>query len=216
MQNGPVTITDVITPATDYDLVSLCDVKGDLGVTTTADDAYLKRRIAELSSAAMQYMNRTLQVETVRDRFWPQRDPYPWQLPGGAMPLQLSRWPIAGPTVVTENETALVEDEDYVVDAERGQLSRMFAVDTYVTRWATLPIIVEYAAGFDPIPPEISGAISRSVRAQYLGRTRDPAIKSQSAAGIYAATYLSGGAMSGPFTPDVLAVFDAYRIPVVA
>ena len=71
-------------------------MKGDLGITTTTDDAYLQRRIDELSRAARQYMNRTLQMETVRDQFWPQRDPYPWQVPGGAMPLQLSRWPIVG------------------------------------------------------------------------------------------------------------------------
>ena len=89
---GPVAISSVITPADSYDLITLDEVKDDLNISSTADDAYLQRRITELSAVARQYMNRTLQVEAVRDQFWLQRDPYPWQLPGGAMPLQLSRW----------------------------------------------------------------------------------------------------------------------------
>ena len=218
--NAAVTITSVLEAADSYDLVTLDEVKDDLNVATTTDDAYLQRRITELSSAAQQYMNRVLPIESVRDQFWAQRDPYPWQLPGGNMPLQLSRWPIVSIASVVENGIALIEDEDYVVDAVRGQLTRMFSIDPYPTRWTTLPITVEYSAGFDPIPPEVSGAMSRGVKGQYLARTRDPAIKSQSAAGIYAASYTTGaggGAQGGGlFPPDVLAVFDNYRVPVIA
>jgi hypothetical protein len=215
---GPVVISSVITPADDYDLVTLEDVKGDLNITTTTDDDYLQRRITEMSQVARQYMNRTLQVETVRDQFWLQRDPYPWQLPGGAMPLQLSRWPVIAVALLTENDIELVEGTDFVIDAEVGQLTRMLAADPYPTRWRTLPITVEYSAGFDPIPPDVSGAVSRAVKSQYMGRSRDPAIKSQSAAGIYAASYIQGGAgaSGGVMTPDVYGVLDGYRIPVIA
>jgi hypothetical protein len=215
---GPVAITTVLQAADSYDLISLCDLKGDLGVTTTADDAYLQRRITEMSQVARQYMNRTLQVETVRDQFWLQRDPYPWQLPGGAMPLQLSRWPVIAVTLLSEDDIELVEGTDFVVDAEVGQLTRMLAADPYPTRWRTLPITVEYSAGFDPIPADVSGAVSRAVKGQYLGRSRDPAIKSQSAAGIYAASYntQSGGAYGGVLTPDVYGILDGYRVPVIA
>jgi hypothetical protein len=215
--NGPVTITTVLEAAESYDLATLDDVKGDLGITTTTDDAYLQRRIAEMSQVARQYMNRTLQVETVRDQFWLQRDPYPWQVPGGAMPLQLSRWPVVAVTLLVENDIELVEGTDFVVDAEVGQLTRMVAADPYPSLWKTLPITVEYSAGFEPIPPDVSGAVSRAVKGQYMGRSRDPAIKSQSAAGIYTASYIQGGAgAAGVLTPDVYGVLDGYRIPVIA
>jgi hypothetical protein len=333
--NSSVAITSIIEAADDYDLVTLQDVKDDLGITVTTDDAYLERRITELSAVAQHYMNRTLQMETVRDQFWPQRDPYPWQLPGGVMPLQLSRWPIAGavagsalapppapdlsqtaggasdapqtffvvttyvtvegetlpspeasisvdagalltvgppPTAVDsalrpaigwnvyvgltqgaearqngqaplpmdapftlpaapvtglspppatsvfENSRALIEGTDYLVDAVRGHLTRQGAIEPYPVRWLTLPIVVQYAAGFDPIPPDVSGTLSRAVKALYMSRMRDPAIKSQSAAGIYAASYSSAkdpgaGAL---LPPDAYAVLDGYRVPVIA
>lgn len=333
--NGPVAITSIIEAADSYDLVSLCDVKGDLGITTTTDDAYLQRRITELSSAAQQYMNRTLQMETVRDQFWPQRDPYPWQLPGGAMPLQLSRWPIIGAiagsalapppapdlsqtsggasdapqtcfvvttyvtvegetlpspeasvsvdagallmvgpppaavdgalrtaigwnvyvgitqgaearqngqaplpmdapftlpaapvtgispppaTSVSENSIMLVEGTDFLVDNVRGQLTRQANIEPYPARWLALPIIVQYAAGYPVVPPDVSGAMSRAVKALYMARTRDPAIKSQSAAGIYAASYTAAkdAGVGALFPPDVYGVLDGYRVPVIA
>jgi hypothetical protein len=213
--NGPVTISTVLEAAESYDLVTLDDVKGDLGITTTTDDPYLQRRIEELSRVARQYMNRTLQIETVRDQFWLQRDPYPWQIPGGAMPLQLSRWPVIAVTLVTEDDIELGEGTDFVIDAEVGQLTRILPIDPYPARWQTLPITVEYSAGYDPIPPDVAGAVSRAVKGQYMGRMRDPAVKSQSAAGIYAASYLSG-ATGGVLTPDVYGVLDGYRIPVIA
>ncbi len=333
--NGPVAITSVIEAADDYDLIDLETVKDDLNITTDDADDYLQRRIDELSRAARLYMNRTLQMETLRDSFWPQRDPYPWQLPGGNMPLQLSRWPICGsiarsalapppaPTLaeatggsspapqtyfvvttyvtiegetlpspeasfsvdagalltvgapppaadsalhpaigwnvyvgtapgaealqttapllmgapftydptatppvaispppatsVSENGTALLEGTDYLVDNVHGHLTRLFSIDLYPKRWATLPITVEYTAGYPVIPPDVSGAISRAVKAQYMARLRDPAIKSQSAAGIYAASYISpSGASGGVLTPDVYGVLDGYRVPVIA
>ena len=215
---GSVAISSVITPADSYDLITLDEVKDDLNISSTADDAYLQRRITELSAVARQYMNRTLQVEAVRDQFWLQRDPYPWQLPGGAMPLQLSRWPVIEVALLIENDIELVEGTDFVVDTEVGQLTRMLPADPYPTRWRTLPITIEYSAGYDPIPPDVSGAVSRAVKNQYMGRLRDPAIKSQSAAGIYAASYIQAGAgaTAGVLTPDVYGVLDGYRVPVIA
>jgi len=60
--------------------------------------------------------------------------------------------------------------------------------------------------------------VSRAVKNQYMGRLRDPAIKSQSAAGIYAAAYIQAGAgaTAGVLTPDVYGVLDGYRVPVIA
>lgn len=331
--NGPVTITSVIEAADDYDFIDLATVKDDLGITVTTDDAYLQRRIDEVSRVARQYMNRTIQMETVRDEFWAQREAYPWQLPGGVMPLQLSRWPVVGmcarssllpppapvlgqtpdptsaapggtffavityltvegetlpspeasfsvnpgnfltiapppaaedlvgnpaigwnayagaaagaeqlqnlpsafnsmsapfvlsngppavalapppATSVSENGTKLVEGTDYLVDAVHGHLTRLFSGDVYPTRWSTLPITVIYAAGYPVVPDDIAGAVSRAVKALYMARNRDPAVKSQTAAGIYSATYIQNAEL---LTPDVYGSLDAYRVPVIA
>jgi hypothetical protein len=333
--NGPVTITSILEAASDYDLIDLQTVKDDLGLAASTDDAYLQRRIDEISIAARQYMNRTIQMETVRDEFWAQREAYPWQLPGGAMPLQLSRWPVVGmtarsslaappapvlsqtaggassapqtlfavityltvegetlpspeasltvgagflltiappppaadyignpaigwnayvgaaagaealqngqaflpmgapftfsgtpatavvapppATVVSENGRVLVEGADYLVNVKHAQLTRLFTGDLYPTRWSTLPITVQYAAGYPIVPPDISGAVSRAVKGLYMGRLRDPAIKSQSAVGIYSASYIAAaGTAGGVLTPDVYGVLDGYRVPVIA
>lgn len=213
--SAPAVITEILTPAASLDLVALLDVKGDLGLLTTEDDLYLQRRVTEMSLAARQYMNRTLPVETLRDSFWPQRDPYPWQIPGGVFPLQLSRWPlVAPPSLVTENGATLVAGTDYRADLGLGQLTRIrSALDPYPKPWDALPIVVEYAAGFAPIPADVAGAVSRAIKAQYFARARDPAIKSQSVSGVYAATYLSGG---GLLPADVCAALDNYRVPVIA
>ena len=213
---APIAITEILTPAASFDLVTLAAVRDDLGLATSEDDLYLSRRVAEMSLAARQYMNRTLPVETLRDSFWPQRDPYPWQLPGVVSPLQLSRWPlVSSPSLVTENGVTLVSGTDYLADLERGQLTRVSGADAWPRAWDALPIIVEYSAGFASIPADVSGAVSRAVKAQYFARMRDPAIKSQSASGVYAATYMTPPRGGGLLSADVCAALDNYRVPVV-
>ena len=51
-----------------------------------------------------------------------------------------------------------------------------------------------------------------------MARSRDPAIKSQSAAGIYAASYITAkdAGAGALFPPDVYGVLDGYRVPVIA
>lgn len=83
-----------------YDLIDLATVKSIMGgisaVANGSADAALKLFITQASSAIRKYCNRTFQIQTYQDLYWSKRDPYPWQLPSGAMPLQLSEWPIAG------------------------------------------------------------------------------------------------------------------------
>ncbi len=102
------TITTVLVPATvaacdgpstanPYDLTDLATVKDELSLSTTdtSNDAFLSRAITQVSTAISKYCNRVFAVEAVQDQIFIQQDPYPWQVPGGVYPLQLSRWPLA-------------------------------------------------------------------------------------------------------------------------
>ena len=107
-----------------YDLTDLATAKDELGIPTldSSRDPFLTRGISQISSAIATYCNRVFQVETVKDEAYPDRDAYPWQVPGGVAPLQLSRWP------VLSTVTALVT----TADAPTGSTSFTFASTTGV------------------------------------------------------------------------------------
>ena len=89
-------VTTVLVPATSYDLTTLATIKDDLAIPAadTSSDATLARFITEQSALVAQYCNRVFPVETVRDTFFLDRDPYPYQVTGMLSELQLTRWPV--------------------------------------------------------------------------------------------------------------------------
>lgn len=103
------TITTVLvpacaeSPASPYDLTDLPTVKDELSIPDddTSKDSFLSRAITQASAAIASYCNRVFAVEALQDQLYIQRDPYPYQVPGGIYPLQLSRWPVASSAVVS-------------------------------------------------------------------------------------------------------------------
>lgn len=89
-------------PAGPYDLTDLATVHDELSLvsTDTGNDAFLSRGITQSSTVIANYCNRVFPVEAVQDQFYIQQDPFPWQVPGGVYPLQLSRWPLVNSTPV--------------------------------------------------------------------------------------------------------------------
>jgi hypothetical protein len=89
-------ITTVLSPAASYNLIDLPTVHDEMQIpaTDTSNDAWLNRGIAQVSRAIANYCNRVFPVETVQDLCYPERDAYPYQVPGGVRALQLRRWPI--------------------------------------------------------------------------------------------------------------------------
>lgn len=89
-------------PAGAYDLTDLATVHDELSIPVldTSNDAFLQRAITQASSAIVTYCNRPFAVEAIQDQVYIQQDAYPFQVPGGFDPLQLSRWPLANATVV--------------------------------------------------------------------------------------------------------------------
>jgi hypothetical protein len=102
MAPGPARIVSVVTPAAALfeggqaiDLVALADVKLELNLTETNDDAWLAKTITRLSAAANAFCQRVLVEQTYFEQIWPFRDAYPWQSPTRTMPLQAGLWPLA-------------------------------------------------------------------------------------------------------------------------
>src|SRR5205085_640541 len=86
--------------------------------------------------------------------------------------LQLSRWPVVSLTSVTENGAALVQDTDFTVDVDNGQLLRLDG--DRPRHWSVFPVVVAYVGGFECIPDDVQDAVIKTVRARWLGRDRDP------------------------------------------
>lgn len=95
-------ITSVLVSSSSYDLTDLATVRDELSIPTidTSNDPFLQRAITQASSAIANYCNRVFAVEALQDQIFIQQDPYPWQVPGGVYPLQLSRWPLVTSKVV--------------------------------------------------------------------------------------------------------------------
>lgn len=212
---APQIITTVMTPATSKLLIDLATVKSVLGIADASQDVFLNLQISWVSNAIAQYCNRVLVVETIKDEFWLQREPYPWMLPGGVMPLQLSRWPIVAVTSITEDGTALVDGTDFRVVYETGQIERLDS-NLWPKKWPTLPIVVTYSAGYSTMEPSIVDAAMRMIAARRAARGRDPFLKQESIPGVREAQWwVATGTDAGNMTPDIVDILDNYRVPVI-
>lgn len=217
-----VNITTVQTPAETYDLTTLDVIKGLLNINGTSQDAYLQSLISAASVAAAQYCNRVFPAETVLDEVWPAVDAYPYQVPGGVAPLQLSRWPLGtiNSVVISTDPasipTVLTAGTDFRSDAVRGQLIRL-DFSGYPCGWAPSYIGANYVGGFAAIPADVADAVCRMVRSRYYANMRDPMLRSENIEGVYEAQYwISMAGNAGNLTPDIQDLLDNYRTPVIA
>lgn len=209
-------VTTVTAAAANYLLTDLATVKAELGISGSANDAALRRYLKSSSAAAAQYCNRVFQAEAVTDAFYPEQDPYPFQVPGGVSALQLTRWPMVSVTTVTENGVALAQDSDFRIDAARGQLLRLDG-NGALRGWPARPIVAAYTGGYQAIPDDIVDAVMRMVRARWFARDRDPYLMTEDITGVYSARWwIATGDQAGNMPPDVVDILDNYRMPVMA
>jgi hypothetical protein len=215
-------ITTITTPAGSFALTTLDTVKSVLGISGSTDDSYLTLAIGQASGLIANYCNRVFALETVQDAIRPSIDTYPWNVPGGLSPVQLTRWPVTTITSVTEDGTTLTAGTGYEVDKARGQLWRL-DMNGNLMAWRTVRIVVAYAGGYvlppsgsRTLPVDLEMATIDMVKAQYMARSRDPLLKGEAVPGVYSAQYdLSSNAGSG--LPDsVVGMIDNYRVPVAA
>ena|SRR5260221_603804 len=201
---------------TNYDLTTIDEVKDELSILDNSKDATLRRYITSASVAASQYCNRKFQAEQLQDEFWPDREPFQYQLPGGVDVLQLSRWPVIAPIIsVVENSIALVENVDFRVNYDTGTLIGL-DWNLYPRRWCAWPIVAKFVGGFADIPEDVEDAIIRMVTRRYASKGRDPNLKQQNVIGVLEQSWwISTGTESGNMSNDIADVLNNYRVPVV-
>lgn len=214
------TITTVTSPAASQDLVALALVKAELGATDTAFDTLLSAWISRASAAVAQYCNRTFAAETLRDDVLPERDPYPWQVPGAFAPLQLTRRPVLASPAVTVSVMgeALDPATDFLVDPAAGQIIRLDTAGR-PRAWTPDPISVVYRAGYEQIPADVQDACIRLVRVQWWLRKRgDPMMRAEDLPGVRKVEWWvdTSAEANGALPRDVADLLDNYRVPVIA
>lgn len=207
-------ITRVVTPAADMGLVSLDQAKAALGIApaNTSKDAQLAAHIAAVSQAITNYCGRIFVVQTYQDSL---RYVNNWLHPG--QPLRTRQFPI----LVDEGGLPVVEivEDGVAVTAwdvypDEGALYR---IDTGggVAAWTGTAIVIDYAAGFDPVPPDVQGAALEWLAARYYSVGRDPALRSESIPDLISVVYAGeggAGTASGQVPPGARDLLDPYRI----
>jgi hypothetical protein len=171
----PYRITSVTVPAASLALVSLDDAKLALGIdpSDTSQDAMLTQQIDAVSRAINNYCDRVLAVQSYRDQireacgFWGEpiiTRQYPIVLDSGGVPL----------VTITEDGAALASTY-YEVSPETGALYRL-TDSAAASGWAAALLVVDYTAGFDPIPADIQGAAFEWLTMRWAAVGRDPAL----------------------------------------
>lgn len=206
-------ITTVITAASSYDLTKLDVVKDELAITDNQSDTTLKRYLAWASVALAKECDRVFPVETVEQKVWPAQALSP--LSSGFQVMQLSRWPVVEVVSLTDDGTALVENADFVVDAESGQVMRLSG--GRVICWGSAPKVVQYQAGYEEIPGDLQDAVTRMVRNRFRAKGRDSYLMSESIPGVRDSRWwIATGNDAGNIPPDIADLISSYRVPVIA
>ena len=131
---------------------------------------------------------------------------------GNAM---LSRWPVVEVVSLTDDGTALVEDTDFVVDTESGQVMRLSG--GRVICWGCAPKVVQYDAGYEEIPGDLQDAVTRMVRNRFRAKGRDSYLMSENIPGIRESRWwIATGNDAGNIPPDIADLISSYRAPVIA
>lgn len=174
----------VITPADSVDLTILANVKAELGITSTDEDANLETWIDQASGMITAACNRVFGKETVRETFRAYN----------VERICLQRNPVTSITSVVEDGVTLVENTDFVVDYDSGIITRLCG--DYETRWNFRTLVITYAAGYDllgTLPIAIERATITMVKQFRSAAARDPLLKSEEIPGVLSQTFWVGG-----------------------
>ena len=176
-------ISRVITKATDSSLITLDELKEVLGIppANTTKDAALQGTIDAVSTGICNYCDRQFVVQVYRDRF---RFPCVWTY---GQPLRARQFPIetdgTGDALLTVTVDGNVLDPaEYDLDIDNGRIYP-------IGGWGATAIVLDYTAGFDPIPADVKSAASLWAVGDWMARNRDPAIKSEAVFDVMTVVY---------------------------
>lgn len=144
-------IIEVLTAPVTRLLTLTSVVREDYGIGSDATDSYLSRLIKRNSASVENFCNRVFARQRIQESILILADAYPYQLPGGVSPLQLSYWPLIEVESVYEFGKEL-SSEKYRALSSRGQLVRLDYTGNPMA-WPTTEIVVIYSAGYElPLP----------------------------------------------------------------
>ena len=208
-------ISRVVVPAESYALVTIDQAKEALGIALDdmSQDAALAAQIDAVSHAINRYCDRIFVVQTYRDQLRAVRS---WLRPGE--PLATAQMPIAeaeGVALITVTEDGGELDPlNYEIDSDRGLVYRLDS-SGFVIAWTGSTAVLDYTAGFDPIPPDVQGACLEWLSARYHAVGRDPALRSETIPDLISVVYAGeagAGTASGQIPPGARDLLEPYRI----
>jgi hypothetical protein len=203
-------IVAVLSSAPTRDLTTLATVKSELGIVTGADDAKLRRWIADASEQITDYLHRNLASESVQEIFrlraWSDD------------PLILSRRPVSAISSVTIDGDEAVDPSLYELDAEPALLYLLDPAG-FRREWHGMYVRVLYTAGYElltTLPRSIERACLILLRHRQATGDRDPTIRQENVAGVLDTQYWIGGlGEDKAMPPEACALLDPYReIPI--
>lgn len=187
----------VTTPAASRDLTTKADVKIELGLTGSADDAWLDRAVTAASLSIAAYCKREFVSETLTDkhRFLVTNSSFPRPIEG----IRLGRRPGPANTGWATTITSVVEDgvtlasSAYELILNEGKLLRLDSAGG-LSLWAASQVTIVYSSGYpsNAIPLDLANAAIEVVKVAWFGRQRDPMIKSEENPGVFKTEYVVG------------------------
>lgn len=164
----------VTTPATDYTLLTIQEMRAAAGIIGATQDPDLNAHEAKVADSIAAYCNLaiagssrpTLKQETLTETFRLVRAPV----------LILSRRHAIEVISVTV-DGALIDASEYEVQPESGLLYRLS--DDRPIDWCATKVTVVYKAGFSTVPADLKMAATNFFRTSWLEKSRDPAVKSE-------------------------------------
>lgn len=192
-------------------LTTLAAVKQELELgADQTDNAYLTTLIGQASSAIEASCCRSFARQTYREIV---------RHCGGSGALILGRWPIVSVASVTRGG-GTIDPAGYEIDRGAGMLIRI-ASNGNVMPWSDGATTVEYVAGYvlpdddddgnRDLPEDVERAAVLLVRNAYLGRGRDPAIRSEDVEGVSSVTF----GLAPSLSPEIADMLARYRVPSV-
>jgi hypothetical protein len=198
----------VITPAKSKALITIAQAKDALSIPAddTTNDSAIGQLIAQISAAIEHYCDRVFAVQTYRDQIT-----YPCLSYGE--PLRIRQFPIrtddSGEALLTlKVDGNVVDPSTYDLDIDFGRVY-------FITNgWAGARAVVDYTAGFDPIPPDVQAAATTWLFGGWMSRGRDPSVKSEAIFDVMTVVYQdtpTGAGEAGP-PEQVCGLLTPYRM----
>jgi gp6-like head-tail connector protein len=197
----------VVEPSTDLietDLVTLDELKLELGITGTTEDAALQARITRLSEQIAEYCDRIFALIEVEETFAFNGSGRlcPCYSPTHSIPLVLMQYPVTVIHSLTRDGTDITADE-YDLDSASGLLWPRSS------SWGGR-IVAQYSGGYDlpeGAPATLQSAVIEAVAQRRTFSSRDPSIREvqhgDTRIGYYSGPLNSTGGMSQSITEAI-------------